>query len=276
MKNKISVLRRLNFVLGFTLIGIILLGALLGLSPITPDPLTINITARLVPPSPGHILGTDEFGRDVFSRLASGAMVSGGIALTTVFIATLLGGVLGLTAGFLRGWTDRVMMAGIDALLAFPGILLALSLVAVFGASRWGIIFALSFAYIPIVVRVVRSNTLSLREREFVEAARLVGSSSAYIVLRHVMPNVLAPIAVLATSMLGWVMLSESALSFLGVGVSPPTPTWGNMLSSARPYLANAPHLAVAPGLCITFTLLGLNFLGDGLRDWLDPREDQR
>ncbi len=275
MKPMAFILRRLNFTLGIFLIGIIVLGAALGLSPMTPDPLMINISERLAPPSASHILGADEFGRDVFSRVATGALVSGGIAFTTVSIVTILGTILGLVAGYLRGWTDRIMMAIIDALLAFPGILLALALVAVFGASRWGIIIALSVAYLPIVVRVVRGNTLSIREREFIEAARLGTSGPGYIVIRHVLPNALAPIAVLATSMLGWVLLSESALSFLGVGVSPPTPTWGNMLSSSRPYLEVAPHLAIVPGLCIMMTMLGLNFLGDWLRDRLDPREDR-
>lgn len=275
MKPLTFILRRLNFTLGVFLVGIIVLGALIGLSPLTPDPLKINISERLSPPSATHIFGADEFGRDVFSRVATGAVVSGGIAFMTVSIVTILGTVLGLIAGYLRGWTDRIMMAIIDALLAFPGILLALALVAVFGASRWGIIIALSVAYLPIVVRVVRGNALSVREREFIEAARLGTSGSGYIVLRHVLPNVLAPIAVLATSMLGWVLLSESALSFLGVGVSPPTPTWGNMLSSSRPYLEVAPHLAIVPGLCIMLTMLGINFLGDWLRDRLDPREDR-
>jgi len=181
--------------------------------------------------------------------------------------------VVGLLAGFLRGWTEKLLMAVSDEILAFPGILLALALIAVMGASRSSIILALGIAYLPSVARVVRSAVLSIREREFVEAARVAGDSGFYIMLRHVLPNALAPIIVLATSLFAWVILSESALSFLGVGVPPPAPSWGNMLSDARPYMERAEWLSVVPGLCIMVSLLGINMLGDAIRDWLDPRE---
>jgi peptide/nickel transport system permease protein len=159
-----------------------------------------------------------------------------------------------------------------DALLAFPGILLALALVSVLGSSRQSIVIALAIAYLPATVRVVRGATLSIREREYVEASRVAGDSRLYTMWKHVLPNTFAPMLVLATSLFGWVVLSESALSFLGVGVPPPLPTWGNMLSSARPYMATASWLSIAPGLCIVATLLGINLLGDALRDRLDPR----
>jgi peptide/nickel transport system permease protein len=174
--------------------------------------------------------------------------------------------------GFMRGWLDRVLMAVNDALLAFPGILLALALMAIIGPNKYGIILALGLAYTPSVVRIVRGTVLSLREREFVEASRVIGNSEAYTMARHVLPNCIAPLAVLATSMFGWVILSESALSFLGLGVPPPAPTWGNMLSASRPYMESASWLSIAPGLCIALTLLGVNLLGDALRDRLDPR----
>lgn len=264
---------RLNLVLGAALAaglaGLVAAGAWPGGA----DPLQVDIGARLAPPSPDHWLGADEFGRDQLARLARGALVSGAIALITVALAAGIGLVLGLTAGFFRGWFDRVLMSVMDALLAFPGILLALALVAVLGASSFGIVLALSLAYIPIVVRVVRASTLSVREREFVEASRLAGDRPVGIIARQVLPNILTPLAVLMTSMFGWVLLSESALSFLGVGVSPPTPTWGNMLSAARAHIDAAPHLAIAPGVCIAATLLATNLLGDALRDILDPRE---
>jgi peptide/nickel transport system permease protein len=262
-----------NLLAGAVLLSALALLTALGLSGLRPDPLAIDLGARLAAPSAQYWLGADEFGRDLLARIATGAVVSGGIALATVVAATLLGVVLGILAGYLQGWTDRLLMAVTDALLAFPGILLALALVAVFGASRWGIIAALTAAYVPIVVRVVRSNAISVRQREYVEAARLCGAGPLAIMVRHVLPNVLTPVAVLATGMVGWVLLSESALSFLGVGVSPPTPTWGNMLAGARPHLDTAPHLAIFPGLCIAVALLGINLLGDALRDRLDPRE---
>ncbi|QHI98959.1 ABC transporter permease subunit [Xylophilus rhododendri] len=236
------------------------------------DPLRLSLRAKLQPPSWSHWLGTDEFGRDVASRVMAGASTSASVAICTVVLAVVLGTVVGVLAGFLRGWTDRVLMTFNDTLLAFPGILLAMGLTAVFGANRWGVVAALSLAYAPSVVRVVRGTVMSLREKEYVEASRMIGNSEAYTMARHVLPNCLAPVAVLATSMFGWVLLSESALSFLGLGVPPPAPTWGNMLAGARPYLESAVWLGVAPGLCIALTLLGINMLGDALRDRLDPR----
>jgi peptide/nickel transport system permease protein len=159
-----------------------------------------------------------------------------------------------------------------DAMLAFPGILLALAIMVVLGPGQASIVVALGLAYTPAVVRVVRGQVLSLRETEFVEASRMIGNSEAYTMLRHVLPNCIAPIAVLATSMFGWAVLSESALSFLGLGVPPPAATWGNMLSAARGYMESALWLSLAPGLCIALTLLGVNLLGDALRDRFDPR----
>ena len=182
---------------------------------------------------------------------------------------------VGVLSGFLRGWTDRLLMALNDALLAFPGILLALALMVVVGANRWGIVLALGLAYAPSMARVVRGVVLSLRETEYVEASRMIGNSDAVTMLRHVLPNCVAPVAVLATSMFGWVLLSESALSFLGLGIPPPAPTWGNMLASSRPHMQTAVWLGLAPGLCIALSLLGINLLGDALRDRLDSRMER-
>jgi peptide/nickel transport system permease protein len=181
-----------------------------------------------------------------------------------------------VTSGYSRGWFDRIVMSFNDALLAFPGILLALGLLAVLGANKYGIIVALGIAYSPSVARIVRGTVLSIREREFIAASRVIGNSEAYTMMRHVLPNCLAPLTVLTTSMFGWVLLAESSLSFLGLGVPPPAPTWGNMLASARPYIGQAVWLAVLPGLCISLTLLGINLLGDALRDRLDPRMRDR
>lgn len=263
---------RLNSIIGGAAGILLLIVVIVGLSPLAADPLAIDIPSRLQGPSATHWLGTDEFGRDVLARIALGAVVSGGIAIAVVALATIVGTVAGMAAGYFRGWTDRIVMAIAEALLAFPGILLALALVAVLGVSRWGIIGALTLAYIPIVVRVVRGATLSVRELDYIAAAHVAGAGHGHILRRHVLPNLIAPILVLMTSLFGWVILSESALSFLGVGVSPPTPTWGNMLSAARPHLASASHLAVAPGLCITLALIAINLLGDALRDHFDPR----
>jgi peptide/nickel transport system permease protein len=260
-----------------TAIGGFLISALLATAAVaafwTPvDPLRVNLRARLQPPSALYWLGTDEFGRDVLSRTMAGAGTSVTVALLTVAFAVVIGAVVGVITGYLRGWTDRTIMAVNDALLAFPGILLALAVMIVVGANKFGIVLALGLAYIPSVVRVVRGTVLSIREKEYIEASRAIGNSEAYSMARHVLPNSLAPVAVPATSMFGWVLLAESALSFLGLGVPPPAPTWGNMLAASRPYMESAAWLSITPGLCIALTLLGINLLGDSLRDRLDPR----
>jgi peptide/nickel transport system permease protein len=266
---------RPNRILGFSLVGLLLFTILLGLAWLPYDPIAIDLDRTLQAPSAGHWLGTDEFGRDVAARAMLGARISVTIALQTVLIAVIAGTALGLVAGFLRGWTDRLVMTASDAILAFPGILLALALIAVLEPGPHSIVIALAIAYLPATIRIVRAAVLSIRTREYVEASKAAGDGTLYTMLRHVLPNALPPIIVLATSLFGWVVLSESALSFLGVGVPPPTPTWGNMLSSARPYMHTAPWLSIAPGLCIVATLLGINMLGDALRDRLDPRDDR-
>lgn len=266
--------RSIHSLLGFGLVGALLVVVLLGLVWLPYDPLAIDLDHTLAAPSLAHWLGTDEFGRDVAARAMLGARISMLIAIQTVVISIVIGTALGLVVGFLRGWTERVIMTFSDALLAFPGILLALALIAVIGSSRHSIVIALAIAYLPATIRVVRGSVISIREREYVEASRVAGDSALYTMWRIVLPNALPPILVLATSLFGWVILSESALSFLGVGVPPPLPTWGNMLSSARPYMYAASWLSIAPGLCIVATLLGINMLGDALRDRLDPRDN--
>lgn len=263
---------RLNRALGIGLMGFV--GCLaLTAAFWTPHSTTrLNLRTRLNPPDSVFWLGTDEFGRDVLSRLMEGAETSVTVALVTVCVAVSIGVLIGLISGFFRGWTDRILMSMNDALLAFPGILLALGLLAVMGPSKWGIVLALGVAYSPTVARIVRGSVLSIREREFVEASRALGNAEHYTLFRHVLPHTVSPLTVVATSMFGWVVLSESALSFLGLGVPPPAPTWGNMLAAARPFLETAPHLSIAPGIMIAICLLGANLLGDALRDRLDPR----
>lgn len=256
---------------GGLLLGLVAL-ALLGLVWTPYDPLKLDLSLRLQAPGALHWLGTDEFGRDVLSRLIIGASTSLWISLLSVAVALGCGTLIGMLAGYLRGWTDRILMMFNDALLAFPGILLALGIMAVLGASQYSIVLALGMAYTPSVVRVVRGSVLSLREREFIEASRVIGNSELYTMFRHIVPNCLAPVCVLATSMFGWALLSESALSFLGLGVPPPAATWGSMLAASRPYIASAAWLGVFPGVLISMALLGINLFGDALRDRLDPR----
>lgn len=261
-----------NLVAGAALTGGLLTAAVLGAFWTPYNPLQLDMLNRLGAPSPAHWLGTDEFGRDVLSRLMAGATASLSIAAVTVSLAIISGTLLGTLAGTARGWSARGISAFSDALLAFPGILLALTLIVIVGAGRNGIVIALAIAYMPGVMRIVRSSVLSTREKEYVEASRVVGNSELYTMLVHVLPNCLAPITVLGTSMFGWAILSESALSFLGLGVPPPAPTWGNMLASGQPFFEQALWLSLAPGICISVALLGTNLLGDALRDRLDPR----
>ncbi|WP_093122091.1 ABC transporter permease [Variovorax sp. OK605] len=262
----------LNALVGIAVVALIVGAALLSLLWTPHDPLRINFGSRLKLPGGAYLLGTDEFGRDELSRLMAGAATSVWISVLTVSFSIVVGSIVGVLTGFLRGWTDRIVMAFNNALLAFPGLLLALGLLAVVGANQYGIVLALGLAYTPSVTRIVRGTVLSLREKEFIESSRVLGNSELYTMVRHVLPNCTGPLTVLATSMFGWVILAESALSFLGLGVPPPAPTWGNMLASARPFMAQASYLSILPGLCIALTLLGINLLGDAVRDWLDPR----
>lgn len=257
---------------GITLVGGLLLLALLAWFWTPLNPLAIDLAARFAGPSLAHPLGNDQFGRDVLSRIMAGASISVALASATVATTIGLGMAAGISAGFLRGPVEMVLMTLSDALMAFPGLLLALALVAVMGAGATTIVVALTAAYLPSVIRLVRASVLSIREREYVEASRVMGNSEIVTMWRHVAPNTLPQVAVLATSLFGWVLLSESALSFLGVGIPAPAPTWGNMLASARPYLATTAWLAVIPGACIALTLLGINLLSDAIRDASDPR----
>ena len=263
---------RANAAIGGLLVGLAFAAALVALVWTPYDPLAIDLAQKLQAPSLAHWCGTDEYGRDIASRAMTGAASSGLIALLTVAFAVTAGTLVGIAAGYAGAWVDRVLMTINDALLAFPGILLALGVMAVTGPGRFGLVLALALAYAPTVARVVRAAVLSLREREFIEASRMIGNPEWRTMLRHVLPNCMAPIAVLATSMFGWVLLSESALSFLGLGVAPPAPTWGNMLAGARSYIESAVWTGVVPGACIALTLLGINLLGDAVRDRFDPR----
>ena len=236
------------------------------------DPAFQELALRLDRPSFAHPFGLDELGRDIFSRVLAGARISLFVGLTVVGISSAIGILLGSIAGYFGGWLDDVISRTIDVLLAFPGILLAIALVAVLGPSLGNVVMALAVIGWVGYARLVRGQVLKARELEFVQAARALGAGTPRILFRHVVPTTMPAVMVQATLGMAGAILAEASLSFLGLGVQPPTPSWGTMLNGGRLHLLDAPHLTIFPGAAIAVLVLGFNFLGDGLRDLLDPK----
>lgn len=234
-----------------------------------------NLRNRLSPPSAENVLGTDNFGRDVFSRIIHGGRVSLSIGFISVGIALGIGGLMGLLAGFYGGWLDSTISGIVDVLLALPAFLLALAIVAALGPSIVNVMIAVGIATVPAFARIMRSAVLTVREMDYVTAAEAVGSRDARVMLRHVIPNSLGPVIVQVSLSLAGAILAAAGLSFLGMGAQPPTAEWGSMLNAARPYIRDAQWTVTFPGLAIVITVLALNLVGDGLRDALDPRRLQ-
>jgi peptide/nickel transport system permease protein len=266
-----DLLRKKTAVFGLVLAAAVVVGAL-GAPLLAPaDPLAMS-PRRFALPSWSAWLGTDQFGRDLLSRLLYGARVSMAVSFSAVGLAATLGATIGLLAGYLEGRVDHWLMRGIDVLMAFPTLLLALAVVATFGASLVNLVAAITLAYVPIFSRVVRGSVISVKQNDYVQASRALGAGDTRVMTRAILPNVLAPVIVQATFNLSTAIMIEAALSFLGLGVQPPAPSWGTMLSEARNFMELDPWLAVAPGSAITVAVLGFNLFGDGLRDLLDPR----
>ena len=244
------------------------------LAPFDPD--HQDTIRRLEPPSKDHPLGLDDLGRDVLSRIVWGARVSLRVGFSVVILTSLIGVTLGAISGYFGGIVDTLIMRVTDILMAFPGILLAIALVAVLGPNLNNVILALATIGWVSYARLVRGQVLKVREMEYVTAARALGARSPRVIALHVLPNVINPVIVMATLGLAGATLAEAALSFLGLGVQPPTPSWGAMLTSGRRYLGLANHLAIYPGIAIMLAVMGLNFLGDGLIDALDPKYRKR
>ena len=238
------------------------------------DPLNVDSAHRLASPSALHWLGTDSFGRDIWSRIVHGARISLAVGIGSTALGSSIGVIVGLASGYLSGWVDLVFQRVTDMLQALPLLVLALVMTAALGPSLPNVIIAIAIPLIPTVARVIRANTLALRELPFVEAAKSIGMSESRIAFRHILPNTLAPLIVLATAQLGSTILTEASLSFLGVGIPEPYPSWGRMLSeSAAEYVRVAPWLVIFPGMAISLMVFGTNLLGDALRDILDPRQ---
>jgi len=265
-------MRSPSLCLGAVLVGTILFVAAFApwLSTYSPD--AMDMSNRLAPPSGEHVLGTDNFGRDLWTRMAYGARISLAVSLSSVSIAVLLGGAVGLVSGYFRGRVDTVLMRIVDLFLGFPPFILAMALVAALGSGAQSVTVALAAVFWTETARLVRAITLSEVERDYVAAARAAGARHYRIITRHLLPRVLGPLSILATLSIGTAIVAEAGLSFLGFGIQPPAPTWGWTLAYGVRYLRTDMWLATVPGLAILWTVLGFNLLGDGLRDRLDPR----
>jgi len=274
-QRRFVLLRRLmahrSFRIGFVIVLILVLAAILApwLTPYEPTAMRARIRFR--PPQEAYLFGTDNFGRDVFTRCLYGARLSMIIGLGTALLSGLIGAAAGIVSAQFRR-LDGVMMRLMDGLLAFPAIILAIGLAAAMGPNVGSLIVALSVAYIPRTARIVRASALVIRELEYVDAARVAGASSLRIILRHLLPNCMGPLLVQLTFVFAYAILAEAALSFLGIGPPPPAPSWGNIIAEGRDQAVDAWWIMFFPGLCISFATLGMNLLGDGLRDVLDPR----
>jgi glutathione transport system permease protein len=268
--------QRVAVVAGVFVLGLVLLAVVgPGITPFDAEKF-FDYDALNAGPSAKHWFGVDALGRDIFSRIVAGARISLAAGFLSVFAGAIVGSLLGLMAGYLEGWTDRVVMRVCDVLFAFPGILLAIGIVAILGGGMANVIIAVSIFSIPTFARLTRGSTLAIKHLTYVEAARSIGAPTRTILLRHIFPGTLSSVLVYFTMRIGTSIITAASLSFLGMGAQPPTPEWGAMLNEARADMVTAPHVAIFPSLAIFFTVLAFNLLGDGLRDALDPKVEQR
>lgn len=249
--------------------------ALVGPLLVKTDPLHQDVMNKLQPPSKEHWFGTDNFGRDIFSRIIHGAWLTLKVGILSVAVGGVVGVVIGILAGYFGGWFDTISMRIMDVLLAFPGILLALAIVSVLGGSLRNVILAVGIFSVPAFARIVRGSTLQVKKLEYIDAVKALGASDIRIIFRHILPNIMSPIIVQATMRIATAILTASGLAFLSLGAPPPTPEWGAMLNDGRAYMHNAGHMVLIPGVMIVIVVLAFNIFGDGLRDALDPKMKQ-
>ncbi len=264
-KNKLAMV-------GLAIIILLILTAIFANVIAPHSPTEQNLRNRNVSPNRDNWLGTDDLGRDIFTRIIYGARVSLAVGFLAISLSVIIGGTIGALAGFYGGLIDNVAMRTMDILLAIPSILLAIAIVSAFGGGLVNLMIAVGISYIPVFARIVKAAVISIKEQEFIEAARAIGANDVRIILKHILPNSMAPIIVQGTLGVAGAILSAAGLSFLGMGVKPPTPEWGSMLSAGRVVLREAWHVATFPGIAIMITIFALNLFGDGLRDALDPR----
>lgn len=261
-----------NLLVGLAVLAVVVGAALFARFLAPYNPVDQSFADQLRPPSAVHLFGTDEFGRDIFSRVIYGTRIALSVGVISDGIALGIGVVFGVVAGYFGGWADSAVMRTVDVMLAFPYLLLAMIVVAILGPNLTNAMIAIGIVYTPQFARLVRGAVLAIRGQEFVEAAGAVGAGSVRVLARHVLPNILSPIIVMATLTIGFTIVETAGLSFLGLGASPPTPEWGSMLATGRSYMLTAPWIATFPGVAILVTVIGFNLVGDGLRDLLDPR----
>jgi ABC-type dipeptide/oligopeptide/nickel transport system permease subunit len=268
-----TVLQSKAVLIGGAIVIAVILAALCTPILATHDPYEMNVKDRLLKPTEGgHLLGTDQFGRDLYTRILYGARVSLEVGIVSVGLALVIGVTLGLIAGYYGGWLDTLIMRIVDIVLSFPVLLLAIAFVAALGPGIENVIIALALVYWTSYARLVRANVLAIKEEEYVQAARTIGSSDFRIIFYNILPNCLAPIVVVATLGLGQAIVAEATLSFLGLGIQPPESSWGWTLAFGMKFLQDAPHLSIYPGIAIMITVLGFNLLGDGIRDLTDTK----
>ena len=268
----LRLLRHPAGLVGLIIVALVILLAIFAPVVTSVDPYSMSRIDSLQGPSRSHLMGTDELGRDLFSRVVYGARTSLTVAASAVVIATLIGTPIGIVAGYFEGWVDSLSMRVMDVVFAFPALLLALTITAFLGPNLRNATLALGIVYAPGFARIVRGPVLSAKHQEYVEASRVSGAGTSRILVRHILPNVISPLIVSATVTFSFALLAEAALSYLGLGAQPPEPSWGAMLSGGRRFMETVPSLAIFPGLAIMVTVLGTNLLGDALRDVLDPR----
>jgi ABC-type dipeptide/oligopeptide/nickel transport system permease subunit len=268
-----NIRRQPRFLIGGTFIGFMILVAVAAPFLVRTDPKVSHPADAIQRPSVQHLMGTDDLGRDVLGRAIYGARVSLAVGLISVSIGLITGVVLGMIAGYTGGWADLLILRGIDALLAFPGLLLAIAITSALGPNLRNTMIAIGIVAIPVYTRLTRGQVLQAKQREYVEAARTAGANQARVAFRHILPNILNPLIVQASLSIAFAILAEASLSFLGLGVQPPTPTWGADINHARAYLSNGFWwMSVGPGVAILLTVFSFNLLGDSIRDILDPR----
>lgn len=269
--------RQPRFLIGGTVIGLLILVALLAPVLVRTDPKVSSPADAIQPPSGAHLMGTDDLGRDVLGRVIYGARISLSVGLIAVGIGLTAGMTLGMIAGYRGGWADLLILRVIDALLAFPGLLLAIAITSALGANLQNTMIAIGIVAIPVYTRLTRGQVLQAKQREYVEAARTIGASQPRVAFRHILPNIINPLIVQASLSIAFAILAEASLSFLGLGAQPPTPTWGADINHARAYLSNGFWwMSVGPGVAILLTVFSFNLLGDSIRDILDPRLRER